>query len=234
MENIFQIFGSKSSQDVDIMVFVDSIPDKPHISHELETRFNILIKEFIQTDKEVNSNLAVLENGIITKVFKGTCDEVNNSLLKTYRFHTQYHPCLVKNLIERDIDLKILRTCRVLLSLISRTEYRMIIKPALQGDFNERVKALYLCDISKIKPNDFINKNVSYIDFIKVYAFQIAQTLALIEKVELYTKEEINAYYPELEPFINRDINADINVLEKWKIKLLDTIKDYPLKSLVE
>ena len=40
MEN-FQIFGSKSSKDMDVMIFVDKIPYKPHICHELETRLNI-------------------------------------------------------------------------------------------------------------------------------------------------------------------------------------------------
>ena len=118
--------------------------------------------------------------------------------------------------------------------MISRTEYRSIVKPALQLDFNEKIKALYKCDISKMKSEDFINKNISFKDFIKVYAFQIAQTLALIKGVELYTKEDIKIYYPELSSFIDRDENSNLIILEFWRIKLLDNIKDIKLKSLFE
>lgn len=196
--------------------------------------YNKKIAEFLKTDKEINSNLAIVENGIIVKVLKGTEDEVNNSLIRTYDLHEQYCRNQIRAFIPRDIDLKILRTGRVLLSLISRTEYRPIVKLALQKDFTERVEALYKCDITKFKSKSLINKNVSWEDFIKVYAFQIGQTLGLLDGLELYTKEEIIDAYPELKPYILRDVDETLDNLEKWKIIFLDRVKDLKLKSYKE
>ena len=230
----FQVFGSESSQDVDAIVFVDSIVENPHYALEECKVYNKKISEFLKTDKVINSNLAIVENSVISKVLKGTEDEVNNSLIRTYDLHTQYFPNRIRAFIERDIDLKILRTARVLLSLISRTSYRPIVKLALQKDYKERVKALYQCDISKMFPDVLASKNVTYEDFIKVYAFQIGQTLGLLDGLELYTKEEIIDAYPELKPYIQRDITYSLETLEKYKIQLLDRTKDMQLKSYIE
>ncbi len=234
MDFTFQIFGSKTSQDVDAIVFVDSICDNPYYALEECKVYNKKIAEFLKTDKEINSNLAIVDRGRIQKVLKGTEDEVNNSLIRTYDLHEQYFPNKVRAFIERDVDLKILRTGRVLLSLISRTQYRPIVKLALQKDYKERVKALYSCDVSILTSDSLSNKNVIWSDFIKVYAFQIGQTLALIDGVELYTKEEIYEAYPELEPYIKRDISYNLKDLEKWKNIFLDKTKDIQLKSYVE
>lgn len=234
MEYTFQIFGSKSSLDIDVMVFVDFIEDNPYYALERTKVYNKEIAKFLNTDKEVNSNLAIVENGIIKQVLKGTEDEVNNSMIRTYDLHEQIYPNKIRAFIERDIDLKILRTTRVLLSLISRTEYRPIVKLALQKPFQERIEALYLCDISKMDSSSVINKNVSYEDFIKVYAFQLGQTIGLLDGLELYTKEEIIDSYPELKPYILRDITVDLVILEKWRKIFLDRTKDLKLKSFVE
>jgi hypothetical protein len=228
----FQIFGSKSSKDLDVMVFVDEIPSKPHLCHLLETQLNQEIKEFTQTEKEVNSNLAIIKDGKVIEVFKGIECEVNNSLIRTYDLHTQYFPLKITSLIERDVDMKILRTCRVLLSFISRTEYRSIVKPALSLGFKDRISALSKCDISKL--TEFSNKNVIQEDIFKVYAFQIGQTLSLIDGRELYTKEEISLEYPELEKFINRKSEGDLVTLEKWKNIFINKVKDMNLKSEFE
>jgi hypothetical protein len=234
MDFEFQVFGSKSSQDIDAIVYVDSICDNPFYALEECKVFNKKIAEFLKTDKVVNSNLAIVESSIIKKVLKGTEDEVNNSLIRTYDLHQQYFPNKIRAFIPRDIDLKILRTGRVLLSLISRTEYRPVVKLALQKDFRERVKALYQCDISKLDASSLSSKNVAYEDFIKVYAFQIGQTLGLLEGEELYTKEEIISSYPELEPYIKRDVTQELKTLEKWKNIFLDRTKDMQLKSFIE
>ncbi len=234
MDFKFQIFGSKTSQDIDVIVFVDTIIDNPYYALEECKVYDKKIAEFLKTDKKVNSHLAIVENGIIKKVLKGTEDEVNNSLIRTYDLHEQYFPNHIRAFIQRDIDLKILRTGRVLLSLISRTEYRPIVKLALQKDFKERVEALYQCDITKFQSKSLINKNVSWDDFIKVYAFQIGQTLGLLDGLELYTKEEIIDAYPELKPYILRDVDYKLDTLEKWKIIFLDRVKNLKLKSYIE
>jgi hypothetical protein len=228
----FQIFGSKSSLDIDVMVFVDSIDDNPYQEIQRCKIYDNILQEFLNTDKELNTNLAIVKNSRIVKVLKGCEDECNNSLMTTYDLHQQQFPNHIRAFIERDVDLKIIRTTRVLLSLISRTEYRTIVKSALQKGFKDRINALYSLDITKI--TDLVNKNVSWEDFIKVYAFQLGQTLALIEGIELYTKEDIIEYYPDLKPYILRDISIDLYILEKYRIIFLDKVVDREMKSDVE
>lgn len=234
MNSPFQIFGSKSSQDIDVIVFVDYIPEKEHIATELCKKYNSELSVFLNTDKVINSNLAILENGIIKNVYKGTEDEVNNSCIRTYDLHTQYHPNQIRSFIERDVDLKILRTCRVLLSFLSRTKYRDIVKNALYSDCHEKIKTLYMCDISDFTKDDILKRNVLFTDFLKIYAFQLGQTIGLIQGIELYTKEEIMDTYPELTPYILRDDSQNLIVLNQWKNHFLDLIKDMKLKSYIE
>ena len=223
MEN-FIIFGSSDSQDIDVLVIVDEINDNPFYEIEKCKVYDKQIAEFLQTDKEVNSNLMIVKDGIINKVLKGSSDEVNNSLIDTYHLHKQYFDNPIKRRLERDVNLKIDRTIRVLLSLISKTEYRTIVKLALKNpNINDKIETLYQCDISHII--DLGNKNVDFIDFIKVYSFQIGQTLALMDGIELYSKIDIGNMYNNLKPFLQRDLNCDMKILNEWKNRLLYEIK---------
>jgi len=94
MSEIFQIFGSKSSQDYDVIVFVDKIPQTEDAKNLCKKWNKKLYMTFVNNGmkiKTLNTNLAVLENGIIIAVFKGTSDEVNNSCYLTYGFQEQIH-----------------------------------------------------------------------------------------------------------------------------------------------
>ncbi len=204
MENKYQIFGSKSSQDVDVMVFVDSIPSIEE-SHKLTKEFNEILGTLLSTNKKLNSNLAVLTDGKISHVFKGTSDEVNNSCFLTYHLHSQNHPLQIIELVERDINLKVARAIRIILSQLSRSKYRDIIKPALRGTIKEQFHALN--NISFSDSIDFGSKNGPSEDIYKTIAFQLAQVMGLTETIikELYTKEDIANEYPIIKPFIMRE-----------------------------
>lgn len=209
-----QIFGSKSSTDYDIMVFVDKITTIQE-SHEIVSKLD---KEFseIYSGKPTNCNLAIVgEDGTITKVFKGTSDEVNNALLETYDFHDQKFPQIIKGKISRDVNEKILRTARVLLSFLSRTEHRKIVKAALKGDLSSKLDVLSIIDLSKI--TDLGSRNVEWVDYIKTMSFQLGQTNALIFDTELYTKESISKYFPKLSGMLDRT-REDLEYLESMKI----------------
>ena len=65
------IHGSENSTDLDVIYVVDELPSLQEC------------KTFC-SDKDENRNLITVENGIVTSVYKGTPDEVNNSLLRTY------------------------------------------------------------------------------------------------------------------------------------------------------
>ena len=61
----------------------------------------------------------------------------------------------------------------------------------------------------------------------KTYAFQIGQTLALMNGKEYYTKKDIGIEYPELKPFLQRENDSDISVLETYKNKFLTELGDF-------
>lgn len=218
----FQVFGSESSQDLDCMVFVDSIPSVAE-SHELCEQYGRMIKEITKTNKEVNTNLCVVENGVVKEVFKGTEDEVNNSLYLTYDKHKQWCPIKIERMVNRDVDLKILRTCRVLLSFWSRSEMRPEIKKALRGDIYQKIKTIKDFDITKYKD---LGKNVNWEDYIKVIAFQLGQTIGLIDGIELYSKESICEHYPKLCPYLGRNTSAPLDILEEYKDLFVSRIED--------
>lgn len=201
----FQLFGSKSSIDYDAMVFIDSIPESVEECKDMCELFDKQITAIFDTDKyplkKVNSNLAVVKNGIITDIHKGMVCECNNSLYLTYNNFQQIHPNQIKRLVDRDVDLKILRCYRILLSFLSRTYYREEVKKALKGTLTQKIDVLLNINFEGI---DFGNRNGEPIDIWKSLAFQVGQTLLLTKGTEVYSKEEICICLPSLSVFIMR------------------------------
>lgn len=231
----FQLFGSATSQDYDIMVFVDTIPTVKEASILCEMYGNdiaVILKDANFPEKTVNANLAILKDGIITGVHKGTADEVNNSMLLTYDFHKQFFPNQIVRMVERDVDLKIIRCARIILSFISRTQYREIVKKALQGDFNAKLEALEQIDFSKI--TDLGTKGPIREDVFKTIGFQLGQTLGLFIGSELYSKESICQTYCELKPFIMREAEIDMAIINKYKDLFISQSRRKNVKILIE
>lgn len=191
------IHGSENSTDVDIHYVVDALPSLGEC------------KKFCSSDPNENRNLIVIENGEVVDCYKGTPDEVNNSLLATYQLHIQEYPLLVTHPVKRDLYRKILRGVRIILSHLSRSEYRSEIKVALKSNLSDRLKCLKNINFLKI---DFsaLNNNMSREDILKTLAFQTAQILALIGNQELYTKNEVSSYLPCFEPYMKREKDSDI------------------------
>lgn len=208
MMHPFNIFGSPSSQDYDVMVFLAAsqipatIKERGNLCKHYDKALGILLP-----DKKVNTNIAVAnEHGIISQVHKGTVDEVNNSIFYTYQYHNQFHPLQVVRQVERDVDLKLLRGMRIILSFLSRTEHREAVKKALQSDLLAKCKTLQEINLKTGLENiaDF-GKNNAKEDVLKNIAFQIGQCLGLMEGVEYYTKEAIAHAYPLLECYLLRN-----------------------------
>jgi len=223
----YQIFGSHDSHDYDIMIFVNHI-DSIQNSHE---RIYIFDKELskIYSDKPVNSNLAIIKDGIIIEVFKGTKDEVNNALYHTYEFHVQKHPLLITQLVERNIELKMLRTARVILSFLSRTKNRKLIKESLKSNFETKLNTLSSINLTDIR--DLNKKSVCWNDYLKTLSFQLGQTLSLMDGIELYTKLDIIKYFPELEIMLLRK-GENLKILEEYKNKFVN--KSYMMLNKIE
>lgn len=208
----YHVFGSADSQDCDIMVFVDAI------GSVAETRVQLAeYKTLLQPahDKIVNINLAIVRDGIVTEVFKGTADEVNNSLIDTYAFHNQTSPLIITSRLKRDSGIKALRAMRGILSFISRTQYRGPIKQALAGTATDKHGLLKAIEFKYI--SDLGHKNTNLVDFYKTLAFQMGQSFLLNQGIEAYTKSDIGMRITDLAPFLNRIDGADVFILDNFK-----------------
>jgi hypothetical protein len=218
----FQIFGSENSTDYDVMVFVDEISDVES-SHRLCKELDLELSKVL-TDKPLNSNLAVIKDGLVVDVFKGVISEVNNALFYTYDLHKQHFPLLVSEPLVREYDVKIIRVHRSILSFFSRTVLRSIIKSALRGDLREKLPVLSKIDFCLMK--EFPGKKESKEDIYKVIAFQYGQLFSLVDGFEKdsYTKNGIIKNYPDLEPMLNRKSlsSIDFEVLNKYKERLIE------------
>lgn len=199
---LFNIFGSPSSIDRDILVFVDTLPEL-ETSKTLTKQLALTIQSHFQDTKVPNINFGILNDGVITKTLKGIPDETNNAILATYGFHIQPYPLAITRAVARDLDAKHQRTARVILSLYSRTIHREGVKQALRGDFKAKCAMLSQLDFSV--PVDFGKQAVPEVDIYKSIAFQLGQSLALAEGVELYTKEDIVAHFPAFVTALRRE-----------------------------
>lgn len=124
-------------------------------------------------------------------------------LFYTYKLHKQDYPLLVKRPVKRDIILKILRTYRIILSFLSRTELRPKVKFVLKNDFIHQFNLLNEIDLSK--EIDIGKRNISNENFYKTIAFQIGQLLGLFNGYEFFTKTDIYTEYSGLEQFLKRE-----------------------------
>ncbi len=241
-ELTYQIYGSQDSKDYDVMAFLEEIPSDVKIAHALiETLENEITQDFMAfgfPSKEVHVNLAVVKRGLVDKVFKGTEDEVNNSMYFTYDLHKKFQrfPQHIKSEVSRNIETKYLRTARVLLSFFSRTEKRKEIKQALRSDLKAKLDVLKDIDFSM--KYDFSGKNETEEDIYKVIAFQIAQTVGLFDEKQIYTKSEAISYMTEFYNFIERKqlSQKDLNNLEFKKKEFIKIGIDcmHTFDSLVE
>lgn len=225
---VYNIFGSSDSLDYDIAVKVNSlssIEKNKKLISSVEEQFK---EKF--SDKPLNCNLVIVKNNMIVECHKGTPDEVNNSVLRTYSFHKQEFPCFVSKLDSRDRLLKILRATRTILSFCSRTPFREIIKDALKSNYSVQFEVLSNLPIIKIYEAGLGNtKNITMKHFLKKSAFQIVQVLGLIsDNFEYYTKQEIVYEYPLLYNIMyEQNISTnDVVYLQGLLGKMLSLIKD--------
>lgn len=190
MEYQFITHGSENSLDKDVYVII------PHSLIMKEA------KKLCDSYKNINANLITVENGKVQWVYKGTVDECNNSIMATYHLHKQDIECPVTEKAQRSYALKMLRTVRGLLSYVSRTEHREVVKAALvSSKMDEKIAALKKINLNTIA--DFEKSPI--IETYKFFAFQMGQTLALLEdNVELFTKNSVAQYYPELSEYLAR------------------------------
>lgn len=222
----YQFFGSEDSADVDVVFFVEKMPDTIRACSELVQQFANEIIHKKALIRPLNGNLAVCNEGALVQVFKGTTDELNNSLFYTYDLHAQDFENAVSRLLKRDIDLKFLRSARMILAWFTRSNQRLLIKEALREDIDFKYNVLTQWNFP-----ERLTTNPPGKDVLKSIAFQIGQTLALDEGKELYTKKEISAYFPGLSPFLKREDVVDFSELNRLFLLYLEKL-DYRRKRM--
>lgn len=176
-------FGSADSKDVDVVYPVSILPDP------------VECKAFC-SDKSENRNLVVIRNGVVVESYKGLPDETNNALLATYHLHSQTVDLPITQEVIRNVPLKVCRSTRIILSHLSRSEYRDEIKQALRSNnLESRHAVLATIDFTRLELSADVAKSI---------AFQLAQASALIDGIQLYSKMEIQGHFPHLADLISR------------------------------
>ena len=103
----------------------------------------------------------------------------------------------------------------------------ILVKKALKiPNFEEKLNVLKAIDLRKI---DNFGKKETSINSHKFFAFQLGQTRALLEdNIELFTKNAVAQYYPELAPYLARKENANLNNLQLF----FHEFCDFSLKNI--
>jgi phosphoglycolate phosphatase-like HAD superfamily hydrolase len=205
------IHGSENSLDIDAYVVVPEPMDfKP-------------AKQLCDSYKEINANLIAIKDGIVAWSYKGTKDECNNSILATYHLHEQTAENPVEHAVTRAYGQKMLRTVRGLISYCSRTQHRAEVKKALVSDsMDYKLEVMKSIDLTQI--NDF--EKTTIIETYKFMAFQMGQTLALLQdNVELFTKNAVAQYYPQLKDYLDRK-EAGAQNLQDFYQKFTDFVQN--------
>lgn len=222
---IFNVFGSKSSIDCDVMVVVnDDFVKNKYDNHckkilpQLETQ--------IKTNKPININFCKLnvndnDNSVtLSWTHMGNPDECNNSLFQTYQNHIdlQCQKMFVTKLLPRNVGMKIVRCCRFMISLLSRTTHTEEVNSALKKYFLRfRLEVLKKMEYDKVLFEG--KQRYTPQKIFKLIAFQIAQTSTLIKGVEIYSKEEACEHFPLLRCFLLRQSYTDNDLIELSKAK---------------
>lgn len=225
------VHGSEDSLDLDVYYWVDEMPETIQEC-----------KEWCAQKEGENANLFTVRMkhvmgqtvSFVDKVYKGTPDEVNNSLLYTYHLHPQTDD-LPEGLryTSRDCILKYIRSIRIILSHLSRSKYRDWVKNALDyGNWDKRLETLRDIPIGSI---DFstLNKNMSAEDIKKVMAFQIGQSLGLMDGNEYYTKSGIANAYPVLRQFLYREQDSNTYELQAMVIYFIKRLREEVSEKII-
>lgn len=209
MKPTYQIFGSKSSEDLDVCFFVDSL-NGIRGNHDVVKMY--IEQTVFNTEKPVNGNLAIVKNGVVIENFKGSADELNNALFTTYHLHDQEFKNHIQRLVPRNVASRIVRCARTIVGNFTRTDLRVTAKMALREGLNSQIDLL---DTIKLKNHTNFGKHGSVIEIHKTIAFQLGMTIALLNNKEIYTKEEIIKTFPELENYLLRK-KQDPEALQKY------------------
>ena len=224
---MYNIYGSQLSQDLDVMYDVltplTNAEAKEYLSKGCQITFPLF-------GKEPDENICTISDGLVSWCYKGSKDEVNNMLYHTYDLHPQNYLRMVRKPVDRNVPLKAFRCVRIVLSMLSRTVHREEVKAALKSkDALERIDTLSGMSIHIIEKLGNKNFDIKY--FRRKAAFQLGQTVALLEGKEIYTKIDMCRYFNDYSLFLD---GIDNGSLAKLKRKFCDLSLNLDYKGITE
>ncbi|MFD2603474.1 hypothetical protein [Flavobacterium suzhouense] len=222
----YYFFGSKDSLDIDVMI---NHPQASGIERDKELINDI--KQKYPSTTDWNINIITIDNGVVTNTIpsKGNPDGVNNSLYETYNLHKQKYPFPLLNKVERDCNTAIEKCLSYIFTFYKNTEcknlYKYIPKEIKNGkaEISIRLEHLKNIDLTHLPYlEDIKNKNA-----FKSLAFNIGQTISLINGIEIYTKSDLVYYHINLSSFIKRESIGDLKIINQKKEELIQKIKEF-------
>lgn len=236
-------YGSNDSSDIDCFVAVSRIPSSEDLQYLKEFRTGIIegvrrstarLKGCSVTDvSNVDVDLSFIhineEQGVIDWCEYDNLAEANNCLYHTFdhhRYNTRsYHSNPVKKTLTQNVSLKLVKNIRTLLTCLSRTQHRDVVKHLLkEGTFFERIEFVSdLINSNLLQEIKTFNKNLSDVEIAKDLAFSFIQLHALIQGFEVFTKRDACLNYPDLAKYIFRQ-KSDLEALESFLYEILEEL----------
>lgn len=127
------IFGSKTSIDLDIAVYVEPDLINKCIGHynEICYKLDTLLIPVLLSDKPINSCLAYWTTQV-EWCQKGPIDESNNAYIDTFDNHIQqYDVCPIIKKMNRNVGIKILGATRTIVCMLIKSKYTGNIRTLL-------------------------------------------------------------------------------------------------------
>jgi len=223
----YYFFGSPDSLDIDVLI--DHPEPWDQVIKGLQQRY--------PAAKEWNISLISIKDDkvVATMPKKGTRDAVHNSLYHTYAHHKdkQVYELPLRAPVPRHLLLAIDGCIRNLLVTVSTSElkdfYKLNFRPAMRaGIWADRLDLLLKWPYDQ----PYYKDPTACIGIYKSLAFDVGQTLSLLDGVELYTKSEVIAAHPELADIIGRK-PCDLSLTLKPKIEeLYQRIKELDIRQI--
>lgn len=219
-------FGSKDSIDIDVL-----IEHEKASGEEKDKQLIDILKAQHPNIVDWNINIIAIEEGVVVKSIpsKGSPDAVNNSLFNTYYYHEQRFNFPLNQLVERDVKQAIEKCLTSIFTFYKGTKlnafYKSIPKEVKNGkaNFVTRMEWLQKIDFNNIPYVESVVKLNAY----KSIAFHIGQTISLIDGVQIYTKQDLLIYHPELSSIIKREEQNNLNVLNNKLNSLIQKIVQF-------
>lgn len=243
---IIGIFTHAETDDDYIFKLLGAISNIPEISRlDTITKSRFLLTLFkipdlktstyktitsVLRDDEIDKRISLLKN-IKNKWCKNNKDKINFALYRDTYNKLKTELDIIKQLVEYN---KSAFSEKFLLSLEEelagqKLSLRSVARAVLIGKYAcFRYEFLKLLDLSKIYLCTDIN------DKLKLIAFQAGQTNCLLMNIEVFEKETISEYYPELKPFLFRHGTSNYKELNSCVQVLASSMFDFLERTHIE